>query len=196
MISLLTGTLIDKDLERAVIDAGGVGYEVLMPMPDLAGLGAVGQRTTVHVHTYVREDTLRLYGFRERSAKLVFEKLIAVSGVGPKLAIALLSGVDNAELALAVEAKDVARLSKVPGIGKKTAERLCLELRDKLAPPPGPATSTAELVSTDLVQALESLGYRPSQVEKVIASLDDLVKDGASLEELVREALNRMHKVK
>lgn len=192
MIRLLTGTLIDKDLEIAVIDVAGVGYEVAMPMPDLASLGALGDRCSVHVLTYVREDSLRLFGFKQPSGRAAFEKLIAVSGVGPKMALALLSGLDDGALARAIEDKDLARLSKIPGVGKKTAERLCLELRGKLQAPLGSAVTTSEAINGDLVRALESLGYRLQQAEQVAESLKDLVASGASLENLVREALRRM----
>jgi len=192
VISLLTGKVVARDLERAVIDVGGVGYEVLMPMPDLAGLGAVGQQATVFVHTYVREDALRLYGFREATARQLFEQLIGVAGVGPKTALALLSGIDQGGFARAVEEHDVTRLTRVPGIGKKTAERLCLELRDKVAGAAAPARSPAEAVGHDLLSALEGLGYKRARAEEVARGLDDLVKEGTDLEVLVREALKRL----
>ena len=192
MIRLLTGELVDKDLESAIIDVKGVGYEVFMPMPDLASLGSVGQQCTVQVYTYVREDALRLFAFKQNSGRTAFAKLIAVSGIGPKMALALLSGLDDSELSQAVEDKDLGRLSKVPGVGKKTAERLCLELRGKLQQQPRLKSSLADTVHDDLVRALESLGYRLPQVEKVTASLKDMLDSGADLEVLVREALQRM----
>ncbi|MFH1809145.1 MAG: Holliday junction branch migration protein RuvA [Pseudomonadota bacterium] len=196
MIALLSGVLVDKSLESAVVDAGGVGYELFMPLPDLAALGAVGNKITVHVHTHVREDALKLFGFRDRHHKQVFERLINVTGVGPKLALALLSGIDLDELGRAVATKDATRLSKIPGIGKKTAERLCLELQDKLEIPAGPATSVAEAIDLHLVAALESLGYKRLHAEDVARNLDAQVKAGTPLEDLVREALKRLQGMK
>ncbi len=192
MIRLLTGELVEKDLESAIIDVHGVGYEVFMPMPDLASLGERGRKCSVYVYTYVREDSLRLFAFKEDAGRQAFARLIAVSGVGPKMALALLSGLDERALGRAIEEKDLARLCKVPGVGKKTAERLCLELRGKLQVQGGLELSSADSVSAELVRALESLGYRLPQVEKVADSLKDMVAGGASLELLVREALQRM----
>lgn len=195
MIGRLSGTVVEKSLESAVIDVGGVGYVVHMPMPDLAALGAVGTAVTIHVYTHVREDALRLFGFSERSAKALFERLIGVSGIGPKTALGLLSGIDPAALARAIQGDDLDALVRVPGVGKKTAERLCLELRDKLKSIIEPATAdatTAETVDVELVSALESLGYKRNRAEDVAKGLQPLVRDGASLEVLVREALKRM----
>jgi len=190
MIRLLTGAVIERDLERAVIDVGGVGYEVLMPMPDLARLG---QRASVHVFTYVREDALRLYGFCDRASREVFEQLIGVAGVGPKTALAVLSGIDLDALARALDERDVARLTRVPGIGKKTAERLCVELRDKITAPDGAAPlSPTEALGVDLLNALESLGYKRARAEEVAKGLGEMIEGGAGLETLVREALKRL----
>lgn len=194
MIALLTGNVMDKSLESAVVNAGGVGYEVFMTIPDLASLGPVGKSTTIHIHTYVREEALRLYGFRQRETKTTFTKLIGISGVGPKTALALLSGIDSETLAAAVEQRDIARLSKVPGIGKKTAERICIELKGKLTMLVSAPTTTAETINVDLVSALENLGYRRGRAEEVAQSLDPLVQEGLPLEELVREALSRLQK--
>ncbi|MBN2358702.1 MAG: Holliday junction branch migration protein RuvA [Deltaproteobacteria bacterium] len=194
MIGRLSGTIVEKNLESAVIDAGGVGYAVLMPLTDLAALGAIGSEVTIHVYTHVREDALRLYGFSERSAKELFEKLIAVSGIGPKIALGLLSGLEPAALARAIQNNDVGSLARVPGVGKKTAERLCLELRDKLKSIIEPATAAGaiETIDIELVSALESLGYKRSRADEVAKSLLPLVHDGATLELLVREALKRL----
>jgi Holliday junction DNA helicase RuvA len=194
VIGRLSGTVSEKSLESAVIDVGGVGYVVHMPMPDLAALGAVGTAVTIHVYTHVREDAIRLFGFSERSAKALFEKLIGVSGIGPKTALGLLSGIDPAALARAIQGDDLNALVRVPGVGKKTAERLCLELRDKLKSviEPTAVATTAETVDVELVSALESLGYKRSRAEEVSKSLLPLVRDGATLEVLVREALKRL----
>lgn len=194
MIGWLSGVVRDKDLEHVVLDVQGVGYQVFMPIPDLARLGPVGSQAAIHVHTHVREESLRLFGFSERATRGLFEKLITVSGIGPKTALALLSGIDGQTLARAVDARDLTPLTRVPGIGKKTAERLCLELRDKLDAAPGLVETVADSVSIDLVNALESLGYRRARAEEVAASLADKVEANASLEELVRDALKQLHK--
>ena len=194
MIGRLSGSVVEKNLESAVIDVAGVGYVVHMPLQDLAALGAVGSAVTIHVYTHVREDAIRLFGFSERSAKALFEKLIGVSGIGPKSALGLLSGMEPTALARAIQSDDVDTLVRVPGVGKKTAERLCLELRDKLKNviEPTAIASTAETIDIELVSALESLGYKRSRAEDVSKSLLPLVRDGATLEVLVREALKRM----
>src|SRR5436309_1861279 len=161
--------LVDKQPGRAVIDAGGVGYEVLIPWSTYYEIGEPGARVELHIHTHVREDMLALFGFRTNREKELFVRLIGVSGIGPKTAIAILSGLETDELIEAVRQGDGARLSSVPGIGRKTAERILLELVDRLdaieaagAPPgalanPGSAPGAAS-VRSDLVSALVNLG--------------------------------------
>jgi len=132
MIARLTGTLVDKGPSRIVVDVGGVGYDVQIPLSTFYPLGEAGSRVELRVHTHVREDALALYGFATPLEHNLFERLISINGVGPKLALAVLSGIEPAELIRAVRSQDVARLTKIPGVGKKTAERIGLELKDRL----------------------------------------------------------------
>ena len=171
---------------------GGVGYRVAVPLSTFYRLGEPGEEVTLLTHTHVREDTLALFGFLTAAEQALFERLIAVSGVGPKLALAILSGIEAPELVAALRASDVARLTRIPGVGKKTAERLVLELKDKVqglaaaeeAAPPGPASSARE----DLVSALVHLGYsRPEAERGVDRSLKE--DDTGRFEDLLRRTL-------
>lgn len=193
MIARLKGTLIEKAPSAVIIDAGGVGYEVFIPLSTFYDLPAPGAPTTLHIHTRLREDSLRLFGFYSQQEKQIFEVLIGINKVGPKLALAILSGLPFEELWAAVSANDVARLSSIPGVGKKTAERLALELRDKLAPPEGHPGGTAPTSSNptrdDALSALVNLGYKKPDAEK---ALDRLGDNGTadSIEALIRDSLN------
>ncbi|MFZ9887883.1 MAG: Holliday junction branch migration protein RuvA [Myxococcota bacterium] len=197
MIAFLHGLLAFKNLDNACIDVGGVGYRVRMPLADLARLGSPGAKVQVHVHTHVREDALELFGFSSADGLALFEQLISVSGVGPKVALALLSGLEPAELVVAITSQDQARLTKVPGVGAKTAARLVLELKDRLrrqggqaAPSRGNAVATDPVL--DLRSALENLGYKPAQVERAAKAVEPMAKEGQALEVLVREALRHV----
>ena len=132
MIARLRGTLLEKHPNRIVVDVAGVGYDVQVPLSTFYGIGEAGSGVTLRVHTHVREDLIALYGFGTALEQDLFERLIAISGIGPKLALAVLSGIEPAELVRAVRSHDVARLTRIPGVGKKTAERIGLELKDKL----------------------------------------------------------------
>ena len=193
MIALLKGTLIEKMPEVVIIDAGGVGYEVFIPLSTFYDLPAPGAPATLHIHTRLREDSLRLFGFFSQQEKQIFEVLIGINKVGPKLALAILSGLPFSELWAAVSSNDVARLSAIPGVGKKTAERLALELRDKLAAPVGQkgeiAPASSNPMRDDALSALVNLGYKKPDAEK---ALDKLNEDGAtdSIETLIRNSLN------
>src|SRR5262252_1083208 len=132
MIAHLRGKLISKHPNQAILDAAGVGYDVTITVPTFSDLPAVGGDVALHIHTHVREDAIALFGFLRADEKQLFEKLITVSGIGPKLAITILSGMATADMVGAIRANDHARLTRIPGIGKKTAERMCVELRDKL----------------------------------------------------------------
>jgi holliday junction DNA helicase RuvA len=163
MIAHLRGKLLAKHPNQAVVETAGVGYDVTISVPTFSDLPAVGAEVALHIHTHVREDALALYGFLRASEKILFEKLITVSGIGPKLAITILSGMAADEMVGAIRGNDIARLTRIPGIGKKTAERMVLELRDKL--PEGAAkTSVAVFPSTvvqqDVLSALVNLGYQ------------------------------------
>jgi Holliday junction DNA helicase RuvA len=188
--------LRQRDLKSACILCGGVGYQVQMPLGQLAALGDQGASVEVHVHTHLREGAIELFGFADEKTLGLFERLLSVTGVGPKSAIGILSGLDPDELVQAVVAGDEKRLTRAPGVGKKTAARIILELRDKLkiegiAPRAPPGKSSGGVLD-DLKSALENLGYKPAQVDRALADAGPLVDDGAALEELVRQALKRL----
>jgi Holliday junction DNA helicase RuvA len=193
MIAHLRGKLLTKHPNQAVVETGGVGYDVNISIPTFSELPAAGSEVALHVHTHVREDQIALYGFRHSAEKQLFEKLITVSGIGPKLAITILSGMPAEEMVAAIRGNDLARLTRVPGVGKKTAERMVLELRDKLsAEKPGEATAPIALSETeqDVLSALVNLGYQRTAAEKAMASV---TKNG-SFETMFREALGRLSK--
>jgi holliday junction DNA helicase RuvA len=174
MIGHLRGTLVEKTPSRLIVDVGGVGYEVLVPLSTFYALGEAGAPVTLRTHTHVREDVLALYGFITRLEQDLFERLIAINGVGPKLALAVLSGIEPGELIRAVRLQDVARLTAIPGVGKKTAERIGLELKDRLpvslqAVDAAPAASAPEdQLRDDLLSALINLGYQRGLAEKAV----------------------------
>jgi Holliday junction DNA helicase RuvA len=170
MIALLRGTLLEKHPNQVIVDAGGVGYDVQIPVSTFSHLPDVGAAVSLRIHTHVREDALALFGFLTSEEKQLFEKLIAVSGIGPKLAITVLSGLPVGELVAAIRAGDLARLTKIPGVGKKTAERLSLELRDKLEGVSSvhvlkPAASPLD---EDIISALLNLGCARSAAEAAV----------------------------
>jgi holliday junction DNA helicase RuvA len=198
MIARLSGMLIEKGVDFAVIDVGGVGYLVHLSAQSVARLGVPGAAVALRTHTHVREDALQLFGFATQEEETLFHLLVSVSGVGPKLGVNILSGMPAVELARAVVGGELARLTKIPGVGKKTAERLVLELKDKLktsgllvagdAGPPVPAGPA----DRQLVSALLNLGYKPAQVERAAESVRRSLGPKASLEEQVREALKAL----
>lgn len=177
MIAHLRGRLISKHPSQAIVEAAGVGYDVTISVPTFSELPAMGSEVALHIHTHVREDALALYGFLRVEEKQLFEKLITVSGIGPKLAITILSGIATADMVRAIRTNDYARLTKIPGVGKKTAERMCVELRDKLE---GfgeiPAPRNVSPIEEDVISALSNLGYQRAlaekAVERAVASVD------------------------
>jgi Holliday junction DNA helicase RuvA len=196
VIARLHGILAEVGAGFAVIDVGGVGYLVHLSQLTQSSLPARGEKVALRTYTHVREDALDLFGFASEEEEAVFRALIDVKGVGPRAAQNILSGIEARELAQAVAAGDVVRLTKVPGIGKKTAERLVVELRDKLAALAkvggGPARPVAEADALEQLRtALVNLGYRPPQAEGAVESLRDEA-DGRPLDELLREALKRL----
>ena len=196
MIGRLKGTLAEKSPSRIVLDVGGVGYDVLVPLSTFYGLGEPGSEVVLRVHTHVREDVIALYGFGSPLEQDLFERLISISGIGPKLALAVLSGIDPAELVRAIRTQDVARLTRIPGVGKKTAERIGLELKDRM-PHAGPAGTAAEPPDSgderraDLVSALTNLGYNRQVAEKAIDAVVKATPD-ATFEQLLRDILRQM----
>lgn len=196
MIAHLSGKLLAKHPNQAIVDVGGVGYEVVISVPTFSDLPSVGNEVSLHIHTHVREDVLALYGFLRVAEKQLFEKLIAVSGIGPKLAITILSGMAAEEMVGAIRGGDVARLTRIPGIGKKTAERMVLELRDKLpAPVAGQEVAAPAMsgVEEDVLSALMNLGYQRPAAEKALALAAKNGKTG-SFDGLFREALGVLSK--
>ena len=174
MIAHLRGKLLAKHPNQAIVETAGVGYDVVITVPTFSDLPAVGAEVALHIHTHVREDLIALYGFLRPSEKLLFEKLITVSGIGPKLAITILSGMAADEMVGAIRSNDIARLTRIPGIGKKTAERMVLELRDKLpavsgaGPDSSAAADTLSPVDQDVLSALLNLGCARPQAEAAV----------------------------
>lgn len=174
MIAQLRGSLLEKAPSRLVVDVGGVGYDVQVPLSTFYVIGESGSPVSLRIHTHVREDVIALYGFATPLEHDLFERLIAINGVGPKLALAVLSGIEPAELVRAVRLQDVARLRAIPGVGKKTAERISLELKDRLpagmaAPGQMPAAASPDdQLRTDLLSALLNLGYQRAAAERAM----------------------------
>ena len=192
MIGRLVGQLAGKAPPQVLVDVGGVGYEVDVPMSTFYNLPAIGERVSLLTHFVVREDAQVLFGFLTAPERDAFRLLVRISGVGPRTALSVLSGLSVAELAQAVAAQDSARLVKVPGIGKKTAERLMLELKGKLGPDLSLPTSAAALTDagSDIVQALVALGYNEREAQAALKSLPAGVGVSEGIK-LALKALNR-----
>ena len=190
MIGKLTGTLDDKNPPQVIVDCHGVGYEVLVPMSTFYNLPELGARVSLLTHFVVREDAQLLYGFATSQERAAFRELIKISGVGPRTALSVLSGMSVAELSQAVTLQEGGRLLKVPGIGKKTAERLLLELKGKLGPDIGVATSVANDSQADILQALLALGYSDKEAAAALKALPDAV----GVSEGIRLALRALGK--
>lgn len=194
MIGYLEGAVRQSAPERLLLDVRGVGYEVHIPLSTYYEVERRGSGQTVglFVHTHVRDDALELFGFWTEREKLLFERLIAVNGIGPRLARVILSGMPAEDLLAAVAAGDVARLTRIPGVGKKTAERIVLEIKDKVQ---ALAAELPELETAgetdDLLSALENLGYKRSVAERALAAVRDDLPDGA-FHELLRATLSRL----
>jgi holliday junction DNA helicase RuvA len=193
MIAHLRGRLLSKEPNRVVVEAGGVGYEVVISVPTYSELPGVGGEVALHVHTHVREDALALFGFLKAPEKQLFEKLIGVSGIGPKLAITVLSGMTTEFLVAAIRGNDLGALTRIPGIGKKTAERMVLELRDKLQALPAAAMTAGTPVEEDVLSALLNLGYQPAAAEKAVQKARENGKRD-SFDALFREALAQLRR--
>lgn len=190
MIAHLRGRVLEKNPSRLILEAAGVGYEVAISIASFSGLPAEGSDVSLYIHTHVREDTLALYGFLRRDEKQLFERLISVSGIGPKLAITVLSGMAPDSLVTALRGNDLTALTRIPGVGKKTAERMVLELRDKLdgfaaAPAATPSTRMEE----DVVSALVNLGYQRPAAEQAVTRAAGKSNANASFEQLFRQTM-------
>lgn len=195
MIAYLSGTLRQLDATRALVVTGGVGYEVHISLSTYYRLEGK-KEVELEVHTHVREDALSLYGFASADEKIAFEKLISVSGIGPTLAQKILSGIDANDLAGAVARNDVRKLSTIPGVGKKTAERMCLELRDKLTLPAAaaPATPSRTSIDDDVHSALVNLGYRPKDADLALEKARGELGAEAEFSPLLKRALRHLTK--
>jgi Holliday junction DNA helicase RuvA len=202
MIAHLRGSILDKHPNRIVIDVNGVGYEVFVPLSTFYGLGEPGTSTALRIHTHVREDALLLYGFATQLEQDLFERLIGVSGIGPKVALAVLSGIEPEEFIRAIERGDLARLTAIPGVGKKTSERIVLELKDRL---PRASTGTAAAgaaaiepppMRDDVVSALVNLGYHRPLAEKAAEAAIKIIgsTSDASFERVLKQALREVPK--
>jgi Holliday junction DNA helicase RuvA len=196
MIAHLRGTLLAKRPNQAIVETYGVGYDVAISVPTFTEMPAAGAEVALHIHTHVREDALSLYGFLRLAEKQLFEKLLTVSGIGPKLAITILSGMPVDEMVGAIRGGDLARLTRIPGIGKKTAERMVLELRDKLPTVTGifeTSVATASPVEEDVISALVNLGYQRAAAENALRAARGS-KSPQTFEVLFREALGLLSK--
>jgi Holliday junction DNA helicase RuvA len=195
VIARLSGTLIEKNVQRLVIDVSGVGYDVLVPLSTFYAVGDAGAKVVLRIHTHVREDALQLFGFVTALEQELFERLITVSGIGPRLALAVLSGIESGDLVKAIRQSDIARLTRTPGIGRKTAERLVVELKDRMplavagddkAPADAPGS-----VRDDVLSALENLGYQRHSIDKTV---DAVLKreESRDFETVLRQILREL----
>lgn len=201
MIAVLRGRVLEKHPNRMIIDVGGVGYDVAVPMSTFYAAPDDGAEITLRVHTHVREDQLALYGFATAFEQAMFERLIGVNGIGPKVALAVLSGIDARELAGAVQRGDVARLTRTPGVGKKTAERIVVELKDRMPKAvdagAAPGAAAADALHDDLISALTNLGYHRPAIDKVLERLmsgdaSESPADARRFESIFRAALKEL----
>jgi Holliday junction DNA helicase RuvA len=200
VIAHLRGRILDKHPNRIVVDVNGVGYDVSVPLSTFYGLGEPGAEIALRVHTHVREDALALFGFATRLEQDIFERLIAISGIGPKVALAVLSGIEPLELIRAIERSDLGRLTAIPGVGKKTSERIVLELKDRLprvelaaAGEAAAAVDSTPLLRDDLLSALINLGYHRPLAEKAVDTAIKRTPDG-DFERTLKQALRELAK--
>jgi Holliday junction DNA helicase RuvA len=199
VIAHLRGRILEKQPNRLVVDVDGVGYEVFVPLSTFYGLGEPGSEIALRIRTHVREDALSLFGFATTLEQDLFERLIGVSGIGPKVALAVLSGIEPQELVRAIERSDLARLTAIPGVGKKTSERIVLELKDRLPPPSSTAASAGgrgavqevSQLREDLLSALLNLGYHRPLAEKAVDAAVKAEPDGG-FERTLKRALREL----
>lgn len=208
MIAHLSGTLLSKQATSAIVDVGGVGYDVAIPLSTFYELGDVGEPVQLRVYTHVREDTIQLFGFKTTRERELFLQLISVNGVGPSLAIKLLSGMNADEMIASIRTNNLVRLVAIPGVGRKTAERLVVDLRDKIAALSSPALeeefaaraaasgapASTDAMRDDAMSALSNLGYQKAAVEKAVKNAIDEGGD-LSVEVILRRSLRSLAKV-
>ncbi len=190
MIGRLTGILVEKNPPQITLDVLGVGYEIDVPMSTFYNLPATGEKVALHTHLAVREDAHQLFGFATEAERAAFRQLLKISGIGARTALAVLSGLSVAELSQAVAAQESGRLTKIPGIGKKTAERLLLELRDRLKGVVAVAPAAAQTASNDILNALLALGYNEREAQAALKALPA----GVSVSDGIRQALKSLSK--
>lgn len=195
MIANLSGTILEKQLQRLTIDVGGVGYDVHVPLSTSYGVGEIGARISLRIHTHVSDDAIRLFGFGSALEQQLFERLIGISGIGPKLALAVLSGIEPSDLVRAIRSSDLGRLTSIPGVGRKTAERIVIELKDrvnKLTTDAADITAApGDDVREDLLSALGNLGYQRAAAEKAVDRALAKVET-REFEPLLREVLKAL----
>jgi Holliday junction DNA helicase RuvA len=192
MIGRISGTLAHKAPGEITVDVGGVGYQIFSPLSVFYRLPDLGEKVSLHIHTHLREDALQLFGFLEPEEKQVFLLLNSVAGIGPKLAVTVLSGIPADDLAKALREGDQARLISIPGVGKKLAERMIVELRDKVISLPAQEVSLVDgsQLTRDAVSALVNLGYRRPEAENSVREIAK--KEGGTLADVLKEALRRL----
>jgi len=195
MIAYLKGTLIHKTPGHVVVETGGVGFAAAIPVSSFVRLGEVGAIVELLIHTHVSDDALALYGFLSQEEKDMFLKLVGISGIGPTLAMNILSGIAPEDLAEAVRASDVARISLVPGIGKKTALRITMELQDKLDKKEKLLAVKSSPEKEDLLSALQNMGFRQKEAERAVDQTLAATKPGTEFEKLLRDCLKRLAKI-
>jgi Holliday junction DNA helicase RuvA len=197
VIAHLRGAILEKHPNRVVVDVGGVGYDVAVPLSTFYVLGERGADVSLRVHTHVREDAIALFGFATPVELDLFERLISISGIGPKVGLAVLSGIEPAELIGAIERGDLARLTAIPGVGKKTSERIVLELKDRLPraqAAPVAAGADAPALRDDLLSALVNLGYHRPLAEKAVEAALKAAGRDAGFERTLKQALRELAK--
>jgi Holliday junction DNA helicase RuvA len=195
MIAYLKGTLLHKTPGRVIVETGGVGYDVAIPVSSYALLGEPGGRVELYIHTHLSDDALSLFGFLSQDEKAMFLKLIGVSGIGPKLALNILSGIAPGDLEEAIRASDLARISLVPGIGKKTALRITMELQDKLEEKEKLLSAKGSPEKEDLLSALLNMGFRRKEAERAVDQTIAANRPGTEFEKLLRDCLKRLAKI-
>jgi Holliday junction DNA helicase RuvA len=195
MIAHLSGRLLSKKPNQVIVDVNGVGYQVSIPVSTFYEVGEVGSPVELQIHTHVREDTIALFGFKTPKEKRVFEHLTSVAGIGPKLGIAILSGMPVDELVSAIQQSNLVRLTSIPGVGKKTGERLVVELRDKLSKGEAVVADSGSQTSQhqeDVVSALVNLGYPKNVAERAVQKAVPMMTGNASFENLLKYSLNQL----
>ncbi len=195
MIAYLKGAILQKTPSQVIVDIGGVGYCAAIPLSTYFKLGEIGDPVELFIHTHLTDNALSLYGFVTKDERELFLKLIGISGIGPKLAMNVLSGIEAGELVDAIKKSDVARISLIPGIGKKTALRITMELQDKIEKKEKLLAVRGSKEREDLISALLNLGFRRKEVERIVDETIRTMGSDAEIEKLLRECLKRMAKV-